>query len=301
MTNVPDSGPIFEAMMRAIDSQLSLEGKPIAQRPIHAMTAVARRFKIPIPLSKLPPHAPPELHRYEPLREAIARWYDETYSHRLKQDAAVGKIVVLLDNDIWRMEIPVIFGGVRFYISRNLNSDGNTISRGPINCNILDLIETLTPSKAKFLSDADLQFAETSFGYGLKAHYILSHNQHHKLIKFASGDVKTAVDCLMDRDRYGESKWASLQAAEKAIKAAIQSKLGKYPHGHRLKDLCEKLTQAGIVFNWQPLIDNLQCTGGIRYGEESCTRDQALLAHLASLQIIVALADSGANFANGLE
>ena len=135
----------------------------------------------------------------------------------------------------------------------------------------------------------------------MRAHYTLQANEEQELIRIARGDVATAVNNLMDPgQRYGESKWASLQAAEKVIKAAITRQGGTYKFSHGLSGLTDQLAGLGIRFDAKPLTDVIQCTAGIRYGEESCTRREALTAHHASLQLVVELVDAGARFSPGL-
>ena len=94
----------------------------------------------------------------------------------------------------------------------------------------------------------------------------------------------------------GHSKWASLQAAEKVMKAAIALAGVDYHHKHDLNKLMEQLQQAGIQGDLTALIADIQCRGGIRYGEEPCNRDDAILAHHASLRIIIKLYKAGAGF-----
>ena len=60
----------------------------------------------------------------------------------------------------------------------------------------------------------------------------------------ARGDVEAAVNGLMARGgRYEESKWASLQAAEKVLKAAINRPGAKYGFTHGLAGLCQTFTE----------------------------------------------------------
>ncbi|MDG5748549.1 HEPN domain-containing protein [Qipengyuania sp. XHP0207] len=117
----------------------------------------------------------------------------------------------------------------------------------------------------------------------------------------ARGDVKVAVSNLMDRGgRYGESKWASLQAGEKVLKAAISLSGATYGHTHDLDKLCRALTDTGIQFDAARQIAAIQCTPGIRYGDEACSREEALAAHHASLELVNILSAAGARFTPGM-
>ena len=93
--------------------------------------------------------------------------------------------------------------------------------------------------------------------------------------------------------QYGESKWASLQAAEKVMKAVIALRSARFSHTHELETLAQEIRQAGIQGDWTPFIEAIQCSPGIRYAEELCDQDDAIAAHHASLELIVALFDAG--------
>ena len=75
----------------------------------------------------------------------------------------------------------------------------------------------------------------------------------------------------MDRNgRYGESKWASLQAAEKTLKAAIALQGKTFKQTHDLQDLATDLTAAGVARGPPTLPDHSMhsehslWTGGVR-------------------------------------
>ena len=103
MTDVPTEGPAFEAMMSGIDAELKAKGVDIPSRPISAVGEVSIRYgNIPIPLGEGAVRGPPEIERYRPLARAIRNWYYETYGDRIKIDMAVGKIVLLLEGDLYR-------------------------------------------------------------------------------------------------------------------------------------------------------------------------------------------------------
>jgi HEPN domain-containing protein len=120
-------------------------------------------------------------------------------------------------------------------------------------------------------------------------------------MRIAKGDVATAISNLMARPgRFGESKWASLQAAEKVLKAAIELAGGNFGKVHDLEKLFAQLAAVGTRVDPKPYADAIQCKPGIRYGEEACTLDEALDAHRRSLDLVNALRDAGAKFNLGL-
>jgi hypothetical protein len=132
------------------------------------------------------------------------------------------------------------------------------------------------------------------FPIGLAAAYHLEAGIKHPLIAIAISDTKTAVGKLMDRDEHwGDSKWASLQAAEKCLKAAIDIRGGSPGRTHMLGELKNDLAQLGVSIATPSLIDAIQCTPSIRYGDEPCSMDEALAAHHAFLRLVVELVIAG--------
>lgn len=295
-----ESGPQFEAMMGEIDAKLTDEGQEIPGRPMMAVREVALKYQLNIPLGGDPAIMPPDLRANAALSDAIDRWYKDNYGDRLKEDPCPGRIVVALDGDLYVMRVPRIFGSINFVLVRQwLETPG--ISRGPGTCNIVQLVEEMTPAKALRLSDAALAALGQAFEVVLPAAYTLESTQH-RLMRIARGDVTVAISNLMARGgRYGESKWASLQAAEKVLKAAIELSGGTFGFTHELDKLCKTLADHGLVFDASAQVAAIQCKPGIRYGEEPCSQDEALAAHRASLELVNILRNAGAKFSLGIE
>ncbi len=298
---IPERGPEFEQIMREIDAGLMRDGVAISARPIQAVIALGRRFKVSLPLVPAPLGAPAELATYNELVRNIQGWYDTVYGERIKMDFSVGSMVVAIDGDLYVLRFPRIYGTAQFTVTRKFLAKSDHFSRGPAICNVLQLVQNLTEAKAASLSDGTLAEVMRMFRLGFQAHDMLEANQDQELLRIARGDVQTAVNNLMDPgNRFAESKWASLQAAEKVLKTAIALAGAKFEFTHNLAGLCERLESLGIRFDWRELVVRIQCSPQIRYGSESCSRDDALSAHQASLRLVVALADGGAKFKRSL-
>lgn len=295
----PEQGPAFEAMMAEIDFKLTNDGVEIPSRPMLAIGEVTRKYGILIPIAAPRVRLPPELQENVALGEAIHRWYMDNYGDRLKTNPCPGRMVVLVDGDLYVLSVPRILGSVNFVLTREwLDNPG--ISRGPSTCNIVQLLDKLTAAKATRLSDSALVGIGKAFQTALHAAYTLETTKH-QLMSIARGDVDVAISNLMAHgQRYGESKWASLQAAEKILKAAISLIGGKPKFTHELADLCQSLSKSGLVFNAQSQIAAIQCKPAIRYGDEPCSRDEALMAHQASLELVNILREAGAKFSTGI-
>ena len=298
---IREVGPAFEEMMREIDAGLVRDGVPISARPIRAVMAVGTRFKVALPLVPAPSGAPAELARHNALVRNIQAWYDTVYGERTKIDFSMGSVVVVIDGDLNVLRLPRLYGTARFVVSRQFTKRPTVFSREPAVCNVLQLVQNLSEAKAASLSDEALRHVIEMFALGFEAHDVLEASQSHELIRVARGDVQTAVNNLMDRgNRFAELKWASLQAAEKTLKGAIALEGAKYEFTHSLSGLCEQLEGLGIKFEWSDLTAQIQCSPQIRYGSQSCSRDDALSAHQASLRLVAVLAKAGAKFSRSL-
>ena len=285
--------------MADIDRKLSKEGIEISSRSIHAAREVAMRFDLHMPLGGDPARMPPEIRKSAELSEAIHRWYQENYGDRLNEDPCPGHSVLLLDEDLYKLRVPRLFGSVEFVVTREWLPEPG-ISRAPVIANIVQLVADMTPSKAERLSDDALQHLAKGFERALPASYLLE-STSHKLMYSARGDIAVAVLNLMERgDRYGASKWASLQASEKVLKAAIELEGAKFAFTHDLSKLRAVLEDAGITIDADEQITAIQCRPGIRYGEEPCSREEALWAHHATLDLVNLLHAAGAKFETGI-
>ena len=288
----PPESAEFEALMAQIELQLVADGIDIPSRPIFAMMQVSKQFKIQLrggPQTEL--STPQEIQEIE-YAEAIHRWYEQNYNIRLNESKGPLRTALLVDGDLYSLNIPWQIGHVR-YISTREWLPNPRISGRPVTANVVQFLQEITPARAKRLSDKSLKEIAGAFEIAYPAAYTLTRSSH-KLISIARGDIETAVANLMAiEQRYGESRWASLQAAEKIMKAAIELKGGKFRHTHILQELYDQLAGAGISFDAKSQIANLQCSPGIRYGEDTSTRAQALLAHRSSLELVNSIRNAG--------
>lgn len=298
-TPVPHRGPEFEVLMREVDAKLTSDGVDIPARPMLALREVSLKYKVPIPAAGDFARLPPDLRAQAPVSQAIRKWYDDVYGDRLKIDPCLGRTVVRLDGDLYILRIPLAWGTARFVMSREFMPEPG-ISQGPAIVNMPQLVDDLTEAKALKLSDASLEEIATACRRALLAFYTLN-STSHELMRIAHGDVAVAVSNLMvRRGRFGESKWASLQAAEKALKAAISLAGESFGKVHELEKLFAQLGAVGIRVPSKRFVDAIQCKPGIRYGEELCTLEEALDAHRGSLDLVNALRDAGARFNLGI-
>ena len=286
--------------MAKIDGKLSMKGIDIPSRSIHAAREVSMRFDLHMPLGGDPAKMPPELRKNAELSDAIHQWYNDNYGDRLKEDPCPGHSVLLLDGDLYKLRVPRLFGSVEYVVTREWLPEPG-ISRTPVRVNIVQLVADMTPPRAARLSDDALHQLNEAFQRALPASYILE-STNHTLMYSARGDVDVAVRSLLERgDRFGASKWASLQASEKVIKAAIELEGAQFTFTHDLAKLRANLEDVGITIDADKQIAAIQCSPGIRYDKEACSRKEALSAHHASLDLVNLLHAAGAKFDPGIE
>lgn len=101
------------------------------------------------------------------------------------------------------------------------------------------------------------------------------------LVSEIQGDYDAAVFHLVSNDlNAGLSKWASLQATEKMLKAFIASK-----NNHNIEHLAKQAVALGLTPPPPHYIEAVACKAGVRYGEIAVSPKEALLAHLVSLEM----------------
>lgn len=288
---LPAFGAAFDQLLEQIDTELKDAGHAIHSRPMGAWMKVARRFDLPLPLGRPNDMWPKHLSDHWPVTEYIFDWYEHRYGDKLKIDSTLGTIVIELDGDLWSVVVPLLLGKGMFVAMR----PGISLGRGAYN--ILDLVQTMTPAHAETLSANAFSNLQWRFAVGFEALAIMEGTRTNELMRAARKDVQAAVANLTDtRPEFGTSKWASLQVAEKAIKAAIEMSGERFSPVHLLATINAELVAINPAADVSQYIPQIQCTPSIRYGKEPCAREEALAAHYASLQVVCHLYHAGVQF-----
>ena len=299
--SVPDDPEEFNLILLEVDRHLVSTGYSIPQRPINAIGEVSKRFSLLLPITKPSRSSQHESAKFWPISERIYEWYDRRYGERVNMDFAPGRLAILIEEDIWILRIPRIYGSVAFTVSRTRTSDRQRSDGKPAIYNVVDAVENLPRTRIPMLPDNELEHIYQKFEFGLRAFSILEGSAKHELIRLALADIAVAVEHLIGaKESYGLSKWSSLQAAEKLFKAAINLASGSYSNTHQLDKLSKQAEAVGLTGDWPTLIPHIQCGAGIRYGEEPCDRDSALVAHHAALGLAIMLYEGGATFQSNL-
>lgn len=284
--NFPTDDQQYEMLMLEIDLKLAKKGFSIPQRPIHAIGEVADCFSLPLPISDPLPNTYHESYQFWPISSKIYDWYKSKYGDRLKMDLSIGRMAFLIDRDIWVFRLPLIYGRARFISYKTAKPENFVTGNKPLYVNIIDCILDLPDGIRMSFTQTQLREMLILFDLGYKAFNGLDSFRKNELIMSGLSDLDISVSKLYDKNpNYGLSKWSSLQASEKFIKAAITIANGEFSKTHNLKKLQKELDLTQLDISIRKYINSLECSPGIRYGDELCSLDEALLAHHCALKV----------------
>jgi hypothetical protein len=183
-----------------------------------------------------------------------------------------------------------MFGGGRFYADRS--SVASTVPpgitlRGPININVFAYVDNITLPTVRAATDAELEALVSHFIVALRTSHTLFDIREVAYVRGLLADLDaSALQLFSQPAQWGASRWSSLQAAEKIIKAFIQEKGGTIEKTHKIRDLVRQALVLGLTRWESPWTRTISCAASVRYGEESSTMLQAIAAHQAAFQVV---------------
>ena len=223
----------------------------------------------------------------------IFEWYRETYGDRNKIDFTLGHVVMVLQGTYWRIRIPLSYGTVRLFASRQLGQQTPSLAtRGqePPSYNVLDAVQGLTQVYANRLSEAELVHVFKSFAAGSQALAVLDAMRGEVLFEEAKGDYHHSVSALMDGPTFGKARWDNAQAAEKLFKGLLSEGKQAYPKGGpKAHDIVHL---GGLVQSYlgipipESLLRTINCPTGARYAEMNVDQNEAWTSHMALLSML---------------
>ncbi len=283
---------IIEELER-IDEELAQKDVPIHGRPIHAIMEFGRKFQISLPIVVAKhAHADPEYPKEnEYITSTIHDWYETRYAELLKIDFSPGRTIVEVKGNIMVMKLPKVYG--RTWVFWDLNKIGISGSQKvklgpnipPVELNIIDIIIGLTPSLAKTVNEHEAEQLVQWFILSMDVYNFLLQRKGSHFVEQALPDLNNSVDYIVgSKPSYGQSKWASLQACEKIMKAYIKDSGMPFSKTHKLKALAN---EAGFHSEKElKLLQNIQCSADTRYGEETVSKQDAINAHKSTISFI---------------
>lgn len=258
--------------MDRLDRLLLSERVPVPGRPIQAMRRIAMARGKELILG-----GPGR----SPTADAVSRWYDERYGDRLKVDPSPGRAVVLVRGDPLIMRLPLIIG----------QWDGVA--------DVTKLLPGLTQPMFASLTEGEMQDVVAALPWMQQRFAAIE-----TLPPAIRANLETAImQMTAQSPHYGESRWGSLQFAEKTMKHFLRAKKRTPSNTHDLAALLRRCEEAGLPRGMQPILAMVQCDAGVRYAESS-TLDAALAAHHASIDLAAHVAHhliAGAPASPGVE
>lgn len=290
MISIPTNQEEFNCLMEIIDAQLRAANVQIHARSFHATGEYSKLFKLTIPMPLTSDIGRVGIYTGADAGAHIRKWFDDRYGDRQKIFMGPGSTVIVLRGDPWEIRLPRIYGTTQCVAERdltryanepNLRSDGH-----PLITNTLNLINDFPPGLAAQLSDEECCDVVEIFGHALDSMHAIEYIASNPYIHEALSDIQASVRHIFSvPPHYGQSKWSSAQAAEKILKSFLKMKDISFPFNHNIHELANLARTGGMKPLETGITDQLKTRAAVRYGEESVSLIEAVVAHHASLMI----------------
>jgi hypothetical protein len=272
----------FNRTLEEIDNQLASSDAKIQGRELRGWMLFCARFNLE------------GIRMDDPLSQKVMEWFTTRYGERLNLDLDFGQSVLLLRADLVRFRCAWFAGRVCVICSPPLMQrpfEQISVNRSVIS-NALSLMSGLTPAYAQSLNKRECdQILSTVVKSKIRLARIAD-TGNQTYVPEAQGDLRTAVEQMMLADpRFGLSKWSSLQAVEKFLKAYIAQHGAKFKRVHYLADLADHAESLGLKQVNRATLDLVQCPADVRYDSSSVTRSQAVKAYDAALSVSCRIAE----------
>lgn len=273
----------FHSLMEQVDAQLRSENIVVIARPIKGLRAISSRYGLGLRVLPIANRASESgVYTGDDLVIRVYDWFDCRYGDQLAVDFGPGHTVVLIRGDLYRVRLPRNFGRVAFVadpfaqgqdIYPSLTHMGQMAT-----VNVLDCVKGLQPAMSQALKASELRDIKDRIQLDTLRFTAIEKLYNTSLGGAAKADLRASIDRLMDNPPHnGQSRWASLQAAEKFLKIYIDDKTRSYPKGHNLRKLADMAGIRLALGLTDTLLDRVQCDAGVRY-ELTSSREEAINA-----------------------
>ena len=291
----------FANCMQQLDEQLRGDEVPVAARPLEAVGRLSVKYGIPLKLSS-PGHRPSiGSYMVDDLVSRVHDWFECRYGSRLHINLSPGKSLAVIRGDPFVIIAPLVLGRIRIVSDPfNLNWLGKEnassfIRDKPINA--LDCVDGMTVDFARSLSREELEKLRIDVSEAIGDFLDIQTFMGSELAKSGRADLEASVDFIVKaQPAYGMSRWSSLQACEKFLKACLSGKTSNFTpkdFGHDVNRLLREAERYGlaVIDRVPPTIFNF--SAGVRYGEVQSTFEQAFQAHVVARRICASVSVSG--------
>lgn len=287
MSQAPGSQFEFDAIMGHIDTRLRQKNVQIHARASHAALEYSARYKLEFPMARTGDVGTTGNYADAKVDAHIRAWFDLKYGDRQKVFMGPGTTVLLIRGDPWEVRLPRIFGEVECVAERNFDKHKNEPSIGangrrPV-VNVLSLVRSLPPGLAAQLTDQECWNILNTFRDTLDCMHAIGYLAGKPYIAEVRADVTASVVHFFSLPpHYGQSKWASCQAAEKLLKCFLKVRGVAFPKNHDLEGLAVLARLQGAKVD-SAAIAQVAASASVRYGEVSASLAEAVAAHYGSL------------------
>jgi HEPN domain-containing protein len=274
--------------MEEIDREIGDSDLLFHQRPMHAFCKLTAKIdpKGVFPFTGSEAVSADDFSHHA-ICSQVHRWYEERYGDRIKIHMGPGSYVLMIRNEPWKVEFPLCYGRNNFTIDSDLSknkrfiiaNDGQKIP----SVNILSHVENMTYRIAQSLSDMERESILKDYIFALNSVQHLRSLKDTPYMEQAMNDYDMAINNIFYKyPDYNNAKWSALQFAEKSLKSKLLQSNITFKRNHNLSSLAENVVKLGIKIPTQ-VIENIQCTAGVRYGETKVNKQEAILAIKSAL------------------
>jgi hypothetical protein len=278
----------FQELMEDIDRELRRDNIRIPGRPLHAISKVGNRFGLCLRIAPLPERPTIEgCYTGDDLSIRIFQWFDARYGERLHLEFPTGSMALWVREDLYKVRFPKTWGVHTFATAPHLMGTRRVLFKDEVPyINLLEFIEGMTPALASSLTEQEQVEIGSQFVMGFEAQHAVREREHLPLLKEAIGNLDSSVSLLFaSPPQHGQSKWESLQATGKLLKAFIDQQGQGFPKSHDLRALADRAEEIGLPAIPDDVLQQIQCPAGVRYGQPAVDRREAVDAHHAALDV----------------
>ena len=265
----------FNRVLEDIDQKMVAQGIRIQAREIVGWTLFCEEQKLE------------GIDMQDPISQKVMEWFKARYGDRLTLNMSFGCSVVLVRGDIFRFRCPMFFG--QYHLICEPRFIGQKINPGPTQPgvrNALDELEGMTPAYAGSLTLQELKNIHIAVASAEVNLARVGDAGDRPFIPESRADIRESVEHMMRFDpQFGASKWASLQAVEKFLKAYILQRGTQQKQIHDLSKLARTAESLGLPAIDRATIGSVQCAASVRYESSSATKEEAVQAHQSAIRL----------------
>ena len=272
----------FNRTLQEIDDLIASKGEKIQGRELRGWMLFCGRYKLE------------GIRMDDPLSRKVMEWFSVRYGERLNLDTDFGHAVLMLRGDVIRFRCPRFFGRVFEMCCPEVMHWGfNEIGNNrPVLSNVLSVTNGMTRAYAESLSK---QEREHFLKIAVKSKLFFARIDDARgptYVPEGQADLRTAVEqMMMNQPQFGPSKYSSLQAVEKFLKAYIDQRGATFDRIHKLNELAARAECLDLRPLDRAMLGLVQCPADVRYNSSLVTKAQAVQAHQVAVSVCSMIAE----------